>query len=94
MIVKNKIFPPNEFFEFKTDYPSINRIEDKIRYIELVIKYTRHTVRLHQNKKNLIKLEKELRREIFNSNKLDLFNVISEEIDKSLEKELNEQFNN
>lgn len=92
MIDKDKIFPPNEFFTFNTDSPSINRIEDSIRRTELAIKYTKHTVRLHQNKKKLIKLEHELKRSIFQRNKFDLFNAMCKEIDKSLKWDFNERF--
>jgi hypothetical protein len=84
MIDKTKIFPQNDLFNFNTDNPAVNRVEDKIRHTELAIKYTRQTVGLHQNKKNLIRLEKELKRQIFNYNKFDLFNVLSAEMDKSL----------
>lgn len=92
MIDKNQIFPPNELFEFKTDSRSINRIEDRIRQLELAIKYTRHTVKLNQNKRNLKVLEQELKMSIYHHNKFDLFEVISREIDKRIKKEFDEMW--
>lgn len=94
MINKNDIFPPNELFEFKTDSPSINHIENRIRFTEQVISYTRHTVRLHQNKKKLLNLERKLKITIFNHNKCDLFNVISDKLDEELEDSIGKQFQN
>lgn len=80
-------------FNFNKDFPSVKRIEKRIFDLELAITYTKHTVRLKQNKKKLIQLHRELDNTILQCNKFNLFNYMQVIIDKEIEKGLQEQFN-
>jgi hypothetical protein len=79
--------------EIEKYFPAANEIRKRISNTELAIKYTKHTVRLKQNKKKLNNLHNELNRTIFNHNKFNLFNYMDELISKELEKRIPEQFN-
>lgn len=94
MIDKNKLFPSSELFKFNTDSPAINRAEDMLRKKELAIKYTRKTVRVHQNKKSLALLVDKLKNCIYQHNKFDLFKVVEREMDEQLSQSIKSQFDN
>ncbi|MGH0831238.1 hypothetical protein ACQVTX_23470 [Bacillus pretiosus] len=94
MIDKNKLFPSSELFKFNTDSPAINRAEERVRKKELVIKYTRKTVRMHQNKKSLVLLVEKLKNCIYQHNKFDLFKVVEREMDEQLSQSIKSQFDN
>lgn len=79
--------------DIEKDFPSANEIRKRIANTELAIKYTKHTVRLKQNKKKLNNLHNELNRTILNHNKFNIFNYMEEIINKELEERLTEQFN-
>ncbi len=94
MIDKNKLFPSSELFKFKTESPAINRAENMVRKKELAIRYTRKTVRIHQNKKSLALLVDKLKNCIYQHNKLDLFKVAEREMDEQLSQSIKSQFDN
>jgi len=79
-------------FKFNKDFPSADRIREQIANLEMAIRLTKKTVRLHQNKKKLVSLNEKLQRTIFQHNKFDLFDLIEKKLNEELSRSIKEQF--
>ncbi|MFS0905658.1 hypothetical protein AB3N02_21680 [Priestia aryabhattai] len=71
--------------EIEEDFPTALEIKKEIANTKLAIKHTKKTVRLHQNKKKLVGLEKKLQIKIYQHNKFKIFDFICEKLDGELE---------
>ncbi|MED3976129.1 hypothetical protein P4639_22285 [Priestia megaterium] len=63
-------------YVMKEDFPSVNKIKKDIKRVEIAISKANKTVRLHQNRKKLEHLNRELRLDIFRHNKFDVFDFV------------------
>ncbi|MEH7209976.1 hypothetical protein V7094_27820 [Priestia megaterium] len=81
-------------FKLNKDFPSADRIRERIANLEMAIRLTKKTVRLHQNKKKLIALNEKLQYTIFQHNKFDLFDHIEQKLNEELDRAIKDQFEN
>lgn len=80
--------------ELYEDYPSVDRVKARIEDLKVSIRYTNKTVRKHQNKKMMIRLELELKRAIWQSNNHRVFTIIEKEIDRMIREAIIGSFEN
>lgn len=80
--------------ELYEDYPSVDRVKARIEDLKVSIRYTNKTVRKHQNKKMMIRLELELKRAIWQSNRFRVFGIVEKEIDRMIKEAIIGSFEN
>lgn len=80
--------------ELCEDYPSVDRVKARIEDLKVSIIYTNKTVRKHQNKKMMIRLELELKRAIWKCNNHRVFTIIEKEIDRMIREAIIGSFEN
>lgn len=80
--------------ELYEDYPSVDRVKARIEDLKVSIIYTNKTVRKHQNKKMMIRLELELKRAIWKCNNHRVFGIIQKELDRMLSRAIEVEFEN
>jgi hypothetical protein len=75
--------------KIERDFPSAIELEKEIAIVQLAIRNTRKSVRLHQNKKKLKSLDKKLAIKIYHHNKYHMLEyldyIVSENMKSHLE---------
>lgn len=90
----NRLFPPNDFFEYYFNHEEIYRVLARINRIELAMKYTKKSVQKIQNKKNFEREEFNLKMVVYKHNSGTIFVALSEELDKRLYEAIEESLEN